>query len=151
MIHVSRKVTLPANLSVPRVRDIAKATLKTTGNAGDVSIVFTDDKEIQQLNRDYRHIDLPTDVLAFNSDEIDPMTNTRYLGDIIISVERAEKQAQQAANDISDELTMLIVHGCLHLAGLDHITNQEKEKMRISQEAILASLGVKNSNWPREE
>ena len=151
MIHVSRKVTFPADLSVARVRDIAKATMKKAANAGDFSIIFTDDKEIQQLNRDYRHIDFPTDVLAFNSDEIDPMTNARYLGDVIISVERAEKQAHLAANDISDELAMLIVHGCLHLAGLDHTTDQEKEKMRVSQEAILVSLGVKNSSWPREE
>ncbi len=150
MIHVSRKMPLPIEISLKIIRKTGKTVLKTMGIDGDLSIVFTNNFEIQQLNKDYRQFDSPTDVLSFPSNEIDPNTHIRYLGDVIISVEKALTQSQQAGRDIMDEITMLIVHGCLHLTGLDHSTKQEKEKMQYYQESILTSLGVRNPAWPEE-
>lgn len=150
MIHVTRNIPLPVELSISRIRHMAKATLKTRALVGDMTIVFTDNDEIQQLNKTYREIDSATDVLSFPSEEIDPLTNARYLGDVIISFEKAKSQAQQNSRDVMDEISMLIVHGCLHLSGLDHLTVQEKDEMRKYQEDILSDLGIKNPSWPED-
>jgi probable rRNA maturation factor len=151
MIHVTRESTLPKEMTLSHIRHIAEVTFMRMGQTGDSSIVFTNNASIQNLNREYRKIDSPTDVLSFPSDEIDPMTNCRYLGDIIISTERAISQSEQVGRSYMDELAMLIVHGCLHLSGLDHSTEGDKTIMQKNQEAILQSLGVKNSNWPEDE
>jgi probable rRNA maturation factor len=150
MIHVTRKEPLPQGFSLSRIRLIAGATFQAMGKTGDASLVFTNDNEIQQLNKEYRNIDSPTDVLSFPSEEIDPQTDTWYLGDIIISVERAKSQSELAKHPCIEELTMLVVHGCLHLSGLDHSTDDEKTLMKIHQEAILKSLGITNFSWPEE-
>lgn len=150
MIHVTRKISLPVELSISRIRHIAKATLKTRALVGDMTIVFTENEEIQHLNKTFRGIDSATDVLSFPSEEIDPLTNARYLGDVIISLEKAKSQAQQNSRDVIDEISMLIVHGCLHLSGLDHSTVQEKDEMRKYQEDILSDLGIKNPSWPED-
>ncbi len=150
MIHITRKVQLPDDFSLKRIRQIAAETLKAMGKPGDASIVFTDDQEIWGLNKEYRGIDAPTDVLSFPSDEIDPETDFRYLGDVIISVEKASSQADQALHPLVDELTMLIVHGCLHLCGLDHGTPEEKCYMKEKQESILKALHIKDFTWPED-
>lgn len=150
MIHVTRKLPLPVELTLSRVRRIALETLIATGQTGDASLVFTDDQEIKSLNREYRDVDSPTDVLSFPSDETDPQTGSRYLGDVIISVERAQSQAKTANHPWVEELTMLIVHGCLHLSGFDHSSDDEKQVMKNHQETILKSLGVANFSWPEE-
>ncbi len=150
MIHVTRKISLPVELSISRIRHMAKATLKTRALVGDMTIVFTDNDEIQHLNKTFRGIDSATDVLSFPSEEIDPLTNARYLGDVIISFEKAKSQAQQNSRDVIDEISMLIVHGCLHLSGLDHSTVLEKDEMRKYQEGILSDLGIKNPSWPED-
>jgi probable rRNA maturation factor len=150
MIHVTRKQPLPTGFSLSRIRQIAGETFLAMGKTGDASLVFTNDVEIQQLNKEYRNIDSPTDVLSFPSEEIDPQTDSWYLGDIIISVERAQSQSELAKHPITEELTMLIVHGCLHLSGLDHSTDDEKNLMRTHQEAILKSLSILNYSWPEE-
>jgi probable rRNA maturation factor len=151
MIHVTRTSPLPTDLTLAAIRRIAGQTLNKMGVSGDVSLVFTENNAIQKLNREYRKIDSSTDVLSFPSDEIDPMTNSRYLGDIIISVEKAKEQSLLAGRPFLDELSMLIVHGCLHLCGLDHLSVEEKEYMKSYQESILSSLGVKNFSWPESD
>jgi probable rRNA maturation factor len=150
MIHVTRKVPLPNGFSLSRIRQIAGVTYQEMEKTGDASLVFTNDDEIQQLNKEYRNIDTPTDVLSFPSEEIDPQTDSWYLGDIIISVERAQSQSELAKHSCIEELTMLIVHGCLHLSGLDHSTEDEKNIMKTHQEAILKSLGITDFSWPEE-
>jgi rRNA maturation RNase YbeY len=150
MIHVTRNSLVPSDLSVARIRHIARETFKTLGTVGDASIVFTSNNAIQQMNMEYRKVDAVTDVLSFLSDEIDPMTNSRYLGDVIIATEKAESQAKQAGRLLVDELSMLIVHGCLHLCGLDHASDGEKEKMKTHQESILTKLEVQNPAWPED-
>jgi probable rRNA maturation factor len=150
MIHVTRKSGLPDDMPISRIRMIASETFKSTGKTGDASLVFTDDREVRQLNKTYRDIDSPTDVLSFPSEEIDPLTGSQYLGDVIISIERALAQAEAAKHPLEEELSMLIVHGCLHLSGLDHYSDDDRKVMQNHQESILKSLGVVNFYWPEE-
>jgi probable rRNA maturation factor len=150
MIHVSRNSIVPGELSVSRIRRIAAEAFKTLSMIGDASIIFTDNQAIQEMNREYRKIDAVTDVLSFASNEIDPMTGAHYLGDVIIASEKAQSQAQQAGRPLIDELTMLIVHGCLHLCSLDHTTDAEMKIMKNHQESILTLLEVDNPSWPED-
>ena len=95
MIHIESKFDFPTAL----LERAARATLihqKRSADA-DLSIVLTDDKRLQKLNRDYLGIDAPTDVLSFPASESDPETGSPYLGDILISIPRAKAQAQAAA------------------------------------------------------
>ena len=87
-------------------------------------------------------VDGPTDVLSFPSDEIDPETGNRYLGDILISVQRAAAQAQIPGHPVESEVQLLIVHGVLHLMGHDHAEPEEKARMWKAQTEILTQLGL---------
>ena len=118
----------------------------------EVSVLVVDDETIRQLNRDYRDKDMATDVLSFpleeeqdGSDEPEviggPME--RMLGDIVISIEKAEEQAKEYGHSIERELAFLAVHGMLHLLGHDHETDAAAEKiMRAEEKRILALLGI---------
>lgn len=108
----------------------------------EISIVVCDDDFIQKLNQQYRGVDRPTDVLSFPSDEIDPETNTRYLGDIILSLPRATSQAIEANHSVIDEVSMLAIHGVLHLLGFDHQTKEDKIAMWEKQDHYLQTLGI---------
>ena len=103
----------------------------------DITIIIEDDPFIQKLNRQYRGINSPTDVLSFDIDHIDPETGRRYLGDIIISAETASRQAQEHGVQIMDEIRLLIVHGILHLFGFDHSSPEEEREMWSKQEEII--------------
>lgn len=111
------------------------------GQELDLSIVITDDLGIQKLNNEFRKIDEPTDVLAFPSDEVDYDTGRRYLGDVILSFQKAEDQAAAGKHSLEDELQLLVVHGVLHLAGYDHGNTSEKTTMVSLQNSILSRLG----------
>ncbi len=104
----------------------------------DVTLIITDDKHIQQLNKDYRGISSPTDVLSFEQNFIDPETETFYLGDIIISIEQAQKQAHQAQHSLLSECALLAIHGTLHLLGFDHTSVEEEKAMWEEQNNLLA-------------
>ena len=95
-------------------------------------------KHIQQLNKDYRGISSPTDVLSFEQNFIDPETETFYLGDIIISIEQAQKQAHQAQHSLLSECALLAIHGTLHLLGFDHTSAEEEKAMWEEQNNLLA-------------
>ncbi len=105
--------------------------------AVDLSVVFSGDDEIQALNRQYLDNDAPTDVLSFPADEIDPETGDRYLGDIILSVPQARRQAEAGGHPLAAELELLVVHGVLHLSGHDHAEEEEKARMWEAQREIL--------------
>ncbi len=105
-----------------------------------VGIIITGDREIHQLNLDYRNIDQPTDVLSFNQNYPDPETGLEYLGDVIISVSRAEKQARVGGHSVDQEIQLLVIHGILHLAGYDHDTEQNQKDMWIMQAKILTTI-----------
>ncbi len=98
----------------------------------ELSLVFCDDLAIKDLNKQFRNKDEPTDVLSF------PLPRNEFkgfkpatilVGDVVISVETAARQAKEMGHELMDEITLLLIHGLLHLAGYDHINAQDKEKM----------------------
>ena len=132
------------------------AALVAEGVAGaiEVSVLVTDDTTLHQLNRDYRNIDAPTDVLSFADDEesdaptsfVRPPDAPRYLGDLAISYERVVAQAAEYGHSRARELAFLTVHGILHLLGYDHERGDaEQAAMRAREEVIMQQIGL-----PRE-
>ena len=112
----------------------------------ELSLVITDDTEIQELNRFYRRIDAPTDVLSFSqsdggaTDEPFPVGGIQPLGDIVISGDRVRIQAEEYGHTVERELAYLAVHGLLHLLGHDHETPEQKAQMRSAEEAALGDI-----------
>lgn len=103
----------------------------------ELSIVLTDDAEIHALNRDYRGKDRPTDVLAFAMDEGEGSEFAGpLLGDVVISVETARRQASRRKRELEAELRMLLAHGLLHLLGWDHQTDEEDRLMKARTRAL---------------
>jgi probable rRNA maturation factor len=133
----------PANL-VALLEQAALVALKhqTAPEDAELTIVLTDDKQLQTLNRDYLETDSPTDVLSFPSGETDPETGSPYLGDILLSVPRATNQAEAGGHSLQAEAQLLVVHGVLHLMGHDHAEAEEKERMWQAQTEILTLLGL---------
>ena len=107
----------------------------------DLTLVLTDDAQLQQLNLEYLGIDAPTDVLSFPGGDTDPDTQMLYLGDVIISLPRATAQAAAGGHPLEAELQLLVVHGTLHLLGHDHADPAEKARMWQAQAEVLSSLG----------
>jgi len=105
-----------------------------------LTIVLSNDKNLQELNNQFSGNNYPTDVLSFTANEVDPVTGQNYLGDIIISFERAASQASDAHISISEELTTLIIHGVLHLNGYDHADEKGHKEMFTLQEKIINHL-----------
>lgn len=105
-----------------------------------LTIVVTDDAELQRLNRDYLGHDYATDVLSFPAEEVDPDTGARYLGDIALSAPRAKAQAKAGKHSLKAEAQLLIVHGVLHLLGYDHARPKDQARMWAAQAEILRKL-----------
>ena len=130
-------------MKIQRIKNLARHLLQSEGcsNNIEVSILLTDDEGITILNRDYRDIDGPTDVLSFSQlegeDEFAPDEEESVLGDVVISVETAERQAGEAGKNVEEEIDMLLVHGLLHLLGYDHAEAADAEKMFARQAEIL--------------
>jgi probable rRNA maturation factor len=106
----------------------------------ELTVILTGDEELQRLNRQFLEIDAPTDVLSFPAGFIDPDSHHPYLGDILVSVERARQQADLQGQSAGQELQLLIVHGVLHLLGHDHVEESEKARMWSLQDQILSRL-----------
>ncbi|HEX7619926.1 MAG TPA: rRNA maturation RNase YbeY [Anaerolineales bacterium] len=133
-----RRVFMPAILE----RAAKAALLQQSAPEADLTLVLTGDTQIQALDREYLDKDVPTDVLSFPSCETDPETGRRYLGDIIISVPRAEAQSIAAGHSLDAELSLLVIHGVLHLLGHDHAGAKEKARMWAAQSEVLTQLGI---------
>lgn len=122
----------------------AATALESEGRAmAELTLVVTDDQALQELNRRYRGVDAPTDVLAFGGETpefVSAPDAGDYLGDVIISYPRAEAQA--ADHTVPDELALLVVHGVLHLLGYDHDTPSNQARMWSQQATILDRLGL---------
>ena len=108
-----------------------------------VSIVLTGDEHIHEINKIYRGIDRPTDVIsfAFLDEETNP-NNITDLGEIYISLEKAHTQAVEYNHSFKRELCFLLTHGLLHLLGYDHMTKEDEKEMFGLQEEILSSLNI---------
>jgi len=147
MIQVLIRPKFELQVSAEYVRQTARATLEMETAVADVSlsVVVTDDTEIQALNRQYRGLDAPTDVLSFGGEPTEPSFVTAveeppYLGDVVLSFHRAQEQAAERGHSTEEEVKLLIVHGILHLLGYDHGTPEEKARMWAKQDAILSAL-----------
>ncbi|WP_132082711.1 rRNA maturation RNase YbeY [Anaerospora hongkongensis] len=146
--HVLQKMTVldPLEQTVRAVLRKAADVYGLTEN-NEVSLVFCDDAYIQNLNRDYRGKDQPTDVLSFALNEgeepeiVDGPAQV-LLGDIIISLETAARQAEEYNHSLEREVAYLTVHGMLHLLGYDHMTEEDKAEMRLEEEHVLSLLGI---------
>ncbi len=115
----------------------------------EIGLLFTGDGEIQVFNADYRHQNKPTDVLAFAALEVESPENAEmaasmplYLGDIIISVDTAQRQALHQEHSLLTELAWLAAHGLLHLLGWDHPDEETLQKMFRQQEILLKKIGI---------
>ena len=113
---------------------------------GEVSITLTNNEYIHQLNKKYRGIDRPTDVLSFALNESDEPAiadaAVNILGDLVISVERAEEQASDFGHSVRREMAFLTVHGMLHLLGYDHMEEEERAEMENEQRYVMEKLGI---------
>ena len=115
-----------------------------------ISITLTVPEEIQKINKQYRNIDKPTDVLSFpmfQKEELEKLMQSDYpvedvLGDIIISIPKVEEQAAEYGHSFERELAYMLVHGFYHLMGYDHIKEEDKKEMREKEEAILNELNI---------
>ncbi|MBR5614092.1 MAG: rRNA maturation RNase YbeY [Clostridia bacterium] len=138
------------------VREAAKASLEYMefGTKVEISVMFTDNEEIRELNREHRDIDRATDVLSFPLIEYDEdgsvleeymdfnPNGEMVLGDIVISLERAAEQAQEYGHSFEREVGFLTVHSMLHLLGYDHIEPEDEEEMFGYQKEILKKMNL---------
>jgi probable rRNA maturation factor len=108
------------------------------------NVIIVDNSEIHKLNKEYRNIDKPTDVISFalEDDNTYNRTDIRVLGDIYISIDKARSQALEYGHSFKRELYFLAIHGFLHLLGYDHIEKEEEEKMFKKQEEVLSKYGI---------
>ena len=123
----------------------AQAALRHEGREGDITVLLMGDEAIHSMNRDYRGVDRPTDVLSFPAWEGEALAQIpdAYLGDIAISVDTAKRQAREYGHSLSRELSFLTVHGTLHLLGYDHMEEGERARMFALQNEILEGIGEK--------
>ena len=131
--------------------DLMAFTMKKLGIKCDpiVSVSFVDNKYIHKINKKYRGIDRPTDVISFafvdaegNYDKILSSPGVVVLGDIYISIDKAKEQAEEYGHSLHRELSFLFVHGLLHLLGYDHMKEEDEKIMFNLQDEILSAKGI---------
>ncbi len=146
-VSVMREKTRSRVVSTAEIQRAAEALLRALGlPKAELSVVLCDDATIHALNRDYRRKDKPTDVLAFALRE-GPGGHLAgdLLGDVIISLDTATRQAKERGIASRDEVRMLLTHGLLHLLGWDHRTDAEDRRMRAETDRLLAILARSES------
>lgn len=143
------KIEIPEELEelLTKAMNIVAMNSNLSDNT-EVDITIVTDEEIHVLNRDYRGVDRPTDVLSFALDEGEEEPEIlgseaeHLLGDVIISAERAAAQAEEFGHGLNREIVYLAVHGLLHLLGYDHMIEEDKVVMRAREEATLRELDL---------
>ncbi len=161
-VTIERESDIPLPFSE---QEVAEAVISETLDYEDcpyevqVSIILTNNDEIQQINLEQRGVDAPTDVLSFpmieyaypsdftvleadDMNSFDPDTGELILGDIVISVDKVLEQAEKYGHDIKREYAFLIAHSMLHLFGYDHMDEVERENMELKQDEILTRLNI---------
>ena len=147
-VHLRVAAAFRKNVQRASLRQAVRSTFESAAReqSGELSLVIGDDSQLRVLNRTYRGVDAPTDVLAFvGSEAEEPVPHedgTVYHGDVIISYPRAVEQAAVYGHPVEEELWLLVIHGVLHLLGYDHERAADKEEMWRVQGAALARLGV---------
>lgn len=140
-ISVSFNDEPPGSIDPVRVENFISEVLNDLNLKNwDISLLFCNDAFIQNLNKQYRDIDSPTDVLSFEQGDeyFDDACETRFMaGDIVISLDSLHFNAEEFNVDINEELKRLIVHGILHLNGMDHSDNSPEQEMLKFQEELL--------------
>jgi len=138
-------------LSLPRLQSLAENILRAAGAArAELSLLLVGDRSMRSLNHRYRHKDRTTDVLAFPMRHVRPrftLHASRFtssmLGDVVISVPQAERQAARAGHALEHELTVLVIHGLLHLLGYDHERSaREARRMQQRESLVLRRVGA---------
>ncbi len=149
MIHY-RNTVRGSGIDARSVKRTAKALLAAIGEKQSaLSLSFVGDAEIRALNRDHRGKDKPTDVLSFPLFEAgEPHPGERLLGDVVISVETARRQAAEYDATLEAEVNRLLIHGVLHVMGHDHEEAAEQERMRAEERRLAEAIGLQ---WPYEE
>lgn len=138
VIITQQNVKVPWRLKSAAVK-AARIAAKCEAKGSSVSLMFTDDAGIQSLNRDFRQKDAATDVLSFPSGEAE------FLGDIALSVQCAQRQADEYGHTLRREVAFLTVHAMLHLMGYDHENEGDEAAMRARQREILTEAGFERS------
>ncbi|MDF0479521.1 rRNA maturation RNase YbeY [Vagococcus sp. PNs007] len=152
LMDETEKVSEEQQAEIERILVFAGEQLELEEDT-EMSVTFMDNAAIQEINRDYRHKDAPTDVISFALEELgedempvifedDDMKMPRNIGDIMISIERAAEQAEEYGHSYERELGFLAVHGFLHLNGYDHMTEEDEKEMFDLQRKILADYGL---------
>lgn len=155
--EAEKKLDLPYETII---RDVVEASLdyEKCPYEAEVNVILTDNEAIREINREQRQIDSATDVLSFPmvdyetpsdfdhveeavEDYFNPETGELMLGDIVISVEKVEEQAEKYGHSQTRELAFLVAHSMLHLCGYDHMEEEERLEMEERQRAILDTLG----------
>ena len=147
-----KTVKIPTGIRM-LVRRCCNAVLQMEKFEGpaEISVTFTDNKGIKELNKQYRNKDIETDVLSFPMGEngvydTDMETGAKILGDVVISMEKARDQAELFGHSLQREVDYLTAHSVLHLLGYDHMENLEKVRMREKEELIMEQLGLPASS-----
>ena len=147
-----KKVKVPTGIRM-LIRRCCHAVLQLEefSDLAEISVTFTDNEGIRELNRQYRNIDAPTDVLSFPMGEngvydTNLETGAKILGDVVISLEKAAEQADAFGHSFQREVAYLTAHSVLHLLGYDHIEKLEKVRMRQKEELVMNQLGLPASS-----
>lgn len=149
-----KEVKIPTGLRMI-VRRCCNAVLRMEEFQGsaEVSVTFVNNEQIKELNNQYRQKNMPTDVLSFpmginGSYDKDPTTGAKILGDVVISMEKAQEQAQKYGHSLQREVGYLTAHSVLHLLGYDHENGgMEKVHMREKEELIMSQLGFQGASY----
>ncbi|MDG1583122.1 rRNA maturation RNase YbeY [Pseudomonas sp. GOM6] len=127
--------------SEAQFRQWCELALRQRTADSELTIRLVDEAEGQELNRTWRHKDYPTNVLSFPADVPDEMLDIPLLGDLVICVPVVEREAQEQNKSPEAHWAHLVIHGCLHLLGYDHIEDEEAEEMETLERQLLAELG----------
>lgn len=147
-----KTVKIPTGLRM-LIRRCCNAVLKLENFQGpaEISVTFTDNEQIRQLNAQYRNKDTATDVLSFPMGEngvynVNMDTGAKILGDIVLSMEKAMEQAETFGHSLQRETAYLTAHSVLHLLGYDHMENMDRVRMREKEELVMDQLGLPASS-----
>jgi probable rRNA maturation factor len=122
-------------------RQWCELALRQRSGDSELTIRLVDEAEGRELNSTYRHKDYATNVLSFPADVPDDMLDIPLLGDLVICVQVVEREAREQNKSLDSHWAHLVIHGCLHLLGYDHIDDDEAEEMEALERTLLAELG----------